>query len=181
LAYLSDPNWHMVWGYKAVNGNYMQLKENVCRSGGQAARQAGQYGHTFLTPGANHGAVDVHDPHPEPGGLEHFKLRIIHLTTPVSIAKTHYYWAMARDHGAPFDYPETRKMADIVFGEDIAVVEATQAMAQRSIDQSSANEFSVTADRAAVEARRRVAAQVAAEKAAGVNESSVSKLTAIGS
>ena len=47
---------------------------------------------TFLTPGANHGAVDVHDPHPEPGGLEHFKLRIIHLTTPVSIAKTHYYW-----------------------------------------------------------------------------------------
>jgi len=92
LAYLSDPNWHMVWGYKAVNGNYMQLKENVCRSGGQAARQAGQYGHTFLTPGANHGAVDVHDPHPEPGGLEHFKLRIIHLTTPVSIAKTHYYW-----------------------------------------------------------------------------------------
>jgi phenylpropionate dioxygenase-like ring-hydroxylating dioxygenase large terminal subunit len=29
LAYLSDRSWHMVWGYKAVNANYMQLKENV--------------------------------------------------------------------------------------------------------------------------------------------------------
>jgi glycine cleavage system aminomethyltransferase T/nitrite reductase/ring-hydroxylating ferredoxin subunit len=29
LAYLQSPNWHVVWGYKAVNGNYMQLKENV--------------------------------------------------------------------------------------------------------------------------------------------------------
>ena len=29
LAYLSESGWHFVWGYKAVNGNFMQLKENV--------------------------------------------------------------------------------------------------------------------------------------------------------
>jgi vanillate O-demethylase monooxygenase subunit len=107
----------------------------------------------------------MHDPDPEPNGLEHFSLRIIHLTTPVSIGKTHYYWAMARDHGKPFDYEQMRAQADIVFGEDIAMVEATQAMARCAIDQDEAIEFSVKADRAAVESRRRVAAAVAAEQA----------------
>jgi vanillate O-demethylase monooxygenase subunit len=213
LAYLSDRSWHMVWGYKAVDANYMQLKENVLdlthfaflhkeslgvtgwdrppevelsptrvtyRQKFKMAPLAPIYAipagkppgkpvdrdnwGTFLSPAAHHGSVDIHDPNPEPGGLEYFKLRIIHLTTPVSIAKTHYYWAMARDHGAPFDYAKTRQQADIVFGEDIAIVEASQSMAQRSIDQHDAAEYSVEADRAAVEARRRVAALMAEEK-----------------
>ncbi len=117
-----------------------------------------------LSAGSHHGSVEIHDPYPEPGGLEHFTLRIIHLTTPVSTGKTHYYWAMARDHGAHFDFAQMRSQADIVFGEDIAMVEASQAMAQRSVDRDRAVEFSVAADRAAIETRRRVAAQVAAER-----------------
>ena len=219
LAYLGSPSWHVVWGYKSVNCNYMQLKENVLdlthfaylhkkslvvtdwtrppevelsptrvtyRQKFEMAPLAPVYAipagkppgkpvnrdnwGTYLSPGTHHGSVDIHDPNPEPGGLEHFTLRIIHLTTSVSIAKTHYYWAMARDHGAPFDYELMRKQADVVFGGDIAMVEASQRMAQRSVDQQDAVEFSVVADRAAVEARRRVEALVAAEKGGGFKE-----------
>lgn len=213
LAFLDDPAWHMAWGYKSANGNFMQLKENVLdlthfaflhkdslaiagwdrppefestddyvgyrqlfdmaplapvyavpagKAVGKLANRD-NWGR-MASPGVNMGGVDMHDPEPEPNGLERFSLRIVHLTTPVSIGKTHYYWAMARDHGEPFDVEQTRAMADVVFGEDLAIVEATQAMARCAIDQDGAAEFSVAADRPAIEGRRRVAAMVAAER-----------------
>lgn len=214
LAYLSDPAWHTVWGYKSVNGNYMQLKENVLDlthfaflhknslqvSGWDRAPEVemgdGRVGYvqvhdmeplapvyavpagkpigklanrttrgTQLSPGAHHAEVAIHDPAPEDGGLAHFSLRMVHLTTPVSIARSHYYWAMARDHGEPFDVEATRGMADIVFGEDIAMVEATQQMARCAIDHDQAVEFSVSADQAAIQGRRLVQAMVNAERA----------------
>jgi vanillate O-demethylase monooxygenase subunit len=214
LAYLSDPSWHLVWGYKSVSGNFMQMKENVLdlthfaflhknsaqitgwdrppkvevNDGRVTYRQlfnmaplpalyavpAGKipgkpvnrdnWG-TQLSPGAHHGSVDMHDPDPEPSGLEYFKLRVIHLMTPVSIAKTHYYWAFARDHGEPFDYAGMRAQADVIFGEDISMVEASQMMAQCAVDHGDAVEFSVMADRAAIEGRRLVQAMVKAEQA----------------
>lgn len=213
LAYLSDPTWHMVWGYKSVNANFMQLKENVLdlthfaflhkkslgvtdwdrppnvevadgrvtyRQSFEMSPLAAVYAlpagkpvgkpmnrenwGTQLTAGSHHGAVQVHDHDPEPNGLADFQLRIVHLTSPISIGKTHYYWAMARDHGQPYDYAQMRGMADIVFGEDIAMAEATQEMAQRSIDHEDAVEFSVAADRAAIEGRRAIAAMVAKEQ-----------------
>lgn len=213
LACLDKPDWQTVWGYKAVESNFMQLKENVLdlthfeflhknslgiagwdrppsfestdRSVGfrqlfnmeplapvyaiPAGKEVGKRANRdnwgqLLSPGVNVGGVDMHDPDPGPEGLARFSMRIIHLTTPVSIAKTHYYWAMARDHGPPYDYEKHRAMADIVFGEDIAIAEATQAMARASTDQNEALEFSVTADRPAIEGRRRIAAMVAAER-----------------
>lgn len=214
LAYLDNPEWPSVWGYKSVEANYMQMKENVLdlthfaflhkhslgvtdwdrppavevADGRVTYRQhfvdmplqaiyaapAGKpvgkrmnrmaWG-TQLTPGAHHGGVDVHDPSPGSGELERFCNRIIHLTTPVSLGRTHYYWAMARDHGAPFDFEKTRAGADIVFGEDIAIVSASQEMSRCSIDHN-ATEVSVQADQAAIQGRRLVAALVEAERAA---------------
>ncbi|MXO71794.1 aromatic ring-hydroxylating dioxygenase subunit alpha [Alteraurantiacibacter buctensis] len=214
LAYLSDPAWHVVWGYLPVSGNFMQMKENVLdlthfaflhknsaqitgwdrppavevANGRVTFRQlfdmqplpaiyavpAGKapgklvnrdnWG-TQLSPGAHHGAVDMHDPDPGPDGLERFALRIIHLTTPVSIGKTHYYWAMARDHGQPFDFAAMRAQASVIFGEDIEIVEASQEMARCTADHDKAVEFSVAADRAAIEGRRLVQAMVRNEAA----------------
>jgi vanillate O-demethylase monooxygenase subunit len=80
------------------------------------------------------------------------------------MGRTHYFWAFARDHGAPYDYDAMRASADIVFGEDIAIVETTQAMAQCAVDHENALEVSVVADRAAIEGRRKIAALVAAEQ-----------------
>jgi len=138
LAFLSDPKWHTVWGYKSVNGNYMQIKENVLdlthfaflhkKSLGitgwdrapavevtesrvtfrqlfhmaplapvyaiPAGKPPGKpinrdnWG-TLVSPAVNYGAVDMSDPNPEPNGLEKFSMRIVHLTTPVSISRTH--------------------------------------------------------------------------------------------
>lgn len=215
LAYLDDPDWQVVWGYKSVDANFMQLKENVLDLthfaflhkqslgvSGWDRPPAVELGHgrvtyrqtfdmaplpavyalpankpvgkpmnrvnwgTQLSPGAHHGAVDTQDPDPGPEGLAAFSSRIIHLTTPVSIGKSHYYWAMARDHGAPFDVEKTRAMADVVFGEDIAVLEASQEMARCSIDHDSAVEVSVLADQTAIQGRRIVAAMVEAERRA---------------
>ena len=119
----------------------------------------------YLGPSSHCAGIDMHDPEPGPEGLTDFSLRVVHLTTPVSIARTHYFWAFARDHGVPYDYESSRAGAAIVFGEDVTMVEASQAMAQRSIDQENAIEFSVAADRAAIEARRRVEALIRAEQA----------------
>jgi vanillate O-demethylase monooxygenase subunit len=118
---------------------------------------------TQVSPAVNLGAVDMFDSAPEENGLAEFKLRVVHLTTPVSVGKTHYYWALARDHGAPFDYERERAMADVVFGEDIAIVEQTQAMARSAIDQDDAVEFSVSADRAAVIGRRIISSMIQRE------------------
>ncbi len=213
MPFFDDPEARIVWGYKVVNANYMQLKENVLdlthfaflhKNSLQitgwdrapeveltentvtyrllfdmaplapvyavpAGKPVGKLANRdnwgrYVSPAVNFGAVEMNDPEPEPGGLEEFSLYIIHLTTPVSIAKSHYYWAMVRDHGEPFDFEATRAMADVVFGEDIAMVEAMQDMAQRSIDHDDAVEFSVAADRAAVEARRRLKKMIDAEK-----------------
>ena len=212
LAYLDDPAWHTVWGYKSVNANFMQLKENVLdlthfaflhkhslgvtdwvrppaveltddrvtyRQCFEMAPLPAVYAvpagkpigkpmnrdnwGTQLSPASHHGGVDAQDP--DPGeGLARFSLRIIHLTTPVALGKSHYYWAMARDHGDPFDVDKTRAMADVVFGEDIAIVEATQHMARCAIDQPDAVEVSVLADQAAIQGRRQVASRVEAER-----------------
>lgn len=214
LAYLSDPTWHSVWGYKAVKANYMQIKENVLdlthfaflhknslgvndwvrppqvETGegrvsyrqhfdnsplapiyaAAANKEAGKIVNretwgTQVSPGVNIGAVDVYDPTPEPNGLKSFFARVTHLTTPVSIGKTHYYWAIARDHGDPYDVEQTRAFINKVFDEDVVMLEATQTMARCSIDQDEAKEFSVLADRAAVTGRRIVQAMTEAEKA----------------
>ncbi|WP_267381439.1 MULTISPECIES: aromatic ring-hydroxylating dioxygenase subunit alpha [unclassified Sphingomonas] len=127
----------------------------------------------YASPAVNFGAVDLHDPAPEPGGLEYFAQRTIHLTTPASLGKTHYYWAMARDHGEPYDLEERRARANVVFGEDIAVVEATRDLVERAADQNEAIEFSVSADRAAIEARRRVAGLIEEERQRPLRDASV--------
>lgn len=214
LAFLDQPGWHSVWGYKSVNGNYMQIKENVldlthfaylhAQSLGvpdwdkapavevtdryikyrqdfpmsplakvyavPAAKEPGKpvdrtaWG-CYITPALNMGAVDMHDPSPEPNGLENFALRVMHLTTPVSSSATHYFWMWARDHGEPYDVEAYRAFVSTVFDEDVSVINATADICRRASDQDEATEFSVAADRAAVETRRRVAEIVARERA----------------
>jgi phenylpropionate dioxygenase-like ring-hydroxylating dioxygenase large terminal subunit len=213
LAYLSDPAWHHVWGYRAVDGNYMQLKENVLdlthfaflhkdslgiegweqapwvkvtedrvtfglefqmeplariysepagKPAGFCANRA-EWG-MQLSPAAHHAGTDMHDPNAGPGGLEYFKQRFVHITTPVSIGKSHYFWAIARDHGGPFDVEASRAFADVVFDEDIGVIEATQAIALRAADQDSAVEFRVAADLPSVSGRRQIERLVKTER-----------------
>ena len=217
LAYLSDPKWHVVWGYKAVEANYMQIKENVCDLSHFAflhRNSAGVVGWerlpwvkvdgdrvTFglefeatplppaysiplelplgtlanrkdytahLSPAVTHGWSDIENPVANREGPPVLTQYVVHLTTPVSIAKSHYFWAFARDFGGPFDVEQTRAAADPIFEEDVRVLEATQAMARRANDQEDAIEISILSDRAAIETRRSVARIVKAERASRV-------------
>jgi hypothetical protein len=59
-------------------------------------------------------------------------------------------------------------MSEAMFTEDTIMLSTTQEMLQRAADQDDAIEFSVLADRPAIEARRRVAALVRAEEAGAV-------------
>ena len=212
LAYMSDPAWSVVWGYKAVEGNFMQIKENVCdlthfsflhkNSAGvvgwdrapwvktegervtfglefdmaplpptytiplgvEMGTRANRTDYsTHLTAAAHHGWSDIESPNPTPGGPEVLQFYVAHFTTPVSASKSHYFWVFARNFGPPFDVDLTRAAADPVFDEDVAMVEATQAMVRRAFDQDDAMEFSIASDRAAIEARRSVARLVRAE------------------
>ena len=215
LAYLSDPAWHVVWGYKAVEANYMQIKENVCdlshfaflhrnsagvvgwerlpwvKVDGERVTFGLEFEATPLPPtyaiplavpigttanridytahlsaGAAHGWSDIENPmngDEEPDILKHY---VTHMTTPVSLTKSHYFWVFARDFGGPFDVEQTRAAADPVFNEDVCVLQATQAMARRTLDQEDAIEISIASDRAAIEMRRSVARVVRAEREA---------------
>jgi nitrite reductase/ring-hydroxylating ferredoxin subunit len=90
--------------------------------------------------------------------------RCPHRWAPLSMGEVQGDRLVRPYHGPPFDFDATRAMSDIVFGEDIAMVEAMQDMAQRSIDHDEAREFSVAADRAAIEARRRILAMFKTEQ-----------------
>ena len=215
LAYLSDPAWHVIWGYRSVEGNYMQIKENVCdlthfvflhrNSAGvvgwdrtpwvKVEGERVTFGLEFamaplpptyavplgvpigtpanrvdysahLSAGVIHGWSDIENPVKGPGQPETVKFFVTHITTPVSVAKSHYFWVFARNFGGPFDVNATLAAADPVFDEDVRVIEATQAMARRALDQEGALEISVVSDRAAIEVRRSVAKLVRAEREA---------------
>jgi len=224
LAFLDNPEWHVVWGYIAMGCNFMQIKENVLDlthfnflhakslgvSGWDSAPEvevsentvtfrkqhrkplepvyalpAGKpigkmvdvnHWGTHLGPSAHYGSVDCHDSDPEPGTPKDFSLRVIHLTTPVSVGRSHYYWIMARNFGGPFDVQRTREAVGVVFREDADILEATQGMACRSASQGVAVETSVVADAAAVQARRKVAAQVDAERGAEAKRDSAKRV-----
>ena len=212
IAYMSDPGWRIVWGYKAVSANYMQIQENVCdlshfaflhkNSAGvvgwdrlpwvktegervtfglefdmaplppvyalplgvELGTCANRIDYTVhLSPGVVHGWSDIENPRKKPGEDGTLKFHVAHLTTPVSASKCHYFWIFARNFGPPFDVDITRAAADPVFNEDVRVLEATQAMTRRALDQEGAMEFSIASDRAAIEVRRSVARLVRAE------------------
>ena len=215
LAYLSDPDLHVVWGYKAVEANYMQIKENVCDLshfaflhkdtagvvgwerlpsvkvdgervtfslefeetplpptyaiplGVPIGTPANRNDHTVhLSPAVVHSWSDIENPIESSEDRDILKHYVVHLTTPVSTTKSHYFWAFARDFGGPFDIEQTRAAANPVFSEDVRVVEATQAMVRRTLDQDDAIEISIMSDRASIETRRSVARVVRAEREA---------------
>ena len=173
LAYLSSPDWHTVWGYQAVNANFMQLKENVldlthfaflhkkslgvtdwdrpparrsdCYRGSRPARSstwlrcppftvpAGKpvgkpvnrdnWG-ALLSPGAHHGAVDMHRSQFEPEDSSGSRCALSISDAGLDREDPLLLGVRPRSWRSTFDAGATRATADVVFGEDITVVEA---------------------------------------------------------
>lgn len=127
----------------------------------------------YLTPAANLGAVDIRDPAPAPGARAEFAFRVLHLTTPESATQTRYWWFQAWDVALPADYVEKwRAGVHVGYGEDKTMLDLVQRLISRDPRGCDYPEVLARADEAAILARRKVAALVAAERGAsreGVN------------
>jgi phenylpropionate dioxygenase-like ring-hydroxylating dioxygenase large terminal subunit len=111
---------------------------------------------SFVSPALQTSANDIFDP-AKPGAPPMGCYRIAHATTPVDQSHMHYFWIFGRDHARSTEALE--QLAKVIkqgFSEDVAILEAIQALANRSPRRGSSGERSVKADAAGVHARRMV-------------------------
>ncbi|MEH6517126.1 MAG: aromatic ring-hydroxylating dioxygenase subunit alpha [Halioglobus sp.] len=115
---------------------------------------------TFLNPAIHLSTADITDLAPEKGSRDTFRLHVLHITTPASYEKTHYFWFMGWDiphiretKGQGF-MDEWRSNIMAAFNEDKVMCEAIQQRV--SIDRQGLDypEVVVAADRVAIRARQ---------------------------
>ena len=115
---------------------------------------------TFLNPAIHLSTVDIRDPSPPLGARDEFRLHVLHIATPVSYDKTHYFWFMGWDiphvretKGQEF-MEKWRSNILAAFHEDKEMCEAIQKRV--STDKHGLNypEVVVAADKVAIRARR---------------------------
>jgi phenylpropionate dioxygenase-like ring-hydroxylating dioxygenase large terminal subunit len=118
---------------------------------------------SFVSPALQVSANDMFDPS-KPGEPPMGRYRIAHATTPIDQRRMLYFWVFGRDHartGAQMD--QLRAIVEQGFGEDQAILEAVQGLADRVPRRGSSGERSVKADAAGVYARRIVERWMARE------------------
>jgi len=109
---------------------------------------------SFVSPALQIAAVDLYDP---AQGRDRItgRFRVTHATTPIDGGQMHYFWVLARDYGVePEQMTALADLTRIGFAEDEAVIEAVQALIDRDPRGAQAEEISVRADQAGVQARR---------------------------
>lgn len=108
----------------------------------------------FVSPALQISANDFFDPS-KPGAPAMGCYRFAHATTPMDQGRMHYFWIFGRDHDR--DAEAMEQLAKVIkegFAEDVTMLEAIQALANRSPRRGSSGERSVKADAAGVHARR---------------------------
>lgn len=116
-----------------------------------------------VSPAVQFNGLRIEEPRPEPGARSEFLLHIVHIFTPETMSSAHYWWAMARDHGRPWDVERVTAMNAVVFNEDKAMLEAIQRTVDADAPGTDPLEISVAADRPALAVRHAIARRVAAE------------------
>jgi vanillate O-demethylase monooxygenase subunit len=92
------------------------------------------------------------------------RLRVVHATTPIDAIHMHYFWVVARDHGtSKEELTALQERTTIGFREDEQILEAVQRVILRDRRPIAAQEVSVKADTAAIQARRAVQRWMARE------------------
>lgn len=118
----------------------------------------------FASPGVQEATVEILDPSPEPGARAQFEVRVLHLTTPVSMSKTYYWWIRAQNFGhRPGLREQLQATVQAAFDEDKVVLEATQRLIDADHRHRDVPEISVRADEAGVRIRRVVAEMIKRE------------------
>ncbi len=118
---------------------------------------------TFVLPGVHIAGVELQDP-VATGTTRRF--RITHLTTPQSVDRTHYWWALAYDYGS--DDPDisrtVQELIAVVFAQDKEMVEAIQEIVTRDARHANSNEVSILSDRPGLQARKITQEMLVAER-----------------
>lgn len=114
---------------------------------------------TFLNPAIHLGALDIRDPSPVAGARDAFHLQVLHITTPASYDKTHYFWFMGWDvpnvrekKGQEF-MDKWRSNILAAFDEDKTMCEAIQQRVSKDKQGLNYPEVIVAADKVAIRAR----------------------------
>ena len=118
----------------------------------------------FLSPALQQGAVDLYGPAGADRENPEGKFRVLHATTPVDMANMHYFWVIARNYGtSAAEMNAFRKITEVGFAEDEAVIAAVQTMMSRDPSSTAGNEASVRADAPSLQARRAIRRWMRAE------------------
>lgn len=122
---------------------------------------------SYISPALNVAALDIEDPKPAPGARSQFRFRVIHVTTPESPTRFRYMWF------GGFDIPEMdagdleycKTLTEAGFAEDKAIIQAVHNNIMRDPRHLDYPEIIAVTDQAAIQARRKLAAQLMAEQA----------------
>jgi vanillate O-demethylase monooxygenase subunit len=107
-----------------------------------------------ISPALHLSTVEIINKLPAAGERDRYWVRFCHITTPSGPVGTHYFWVLARDHGA-FDgaVEELCTLVERAFDEDKVILEAIEA---RNALSPLVAEMSVAADRPALLCRQQL-------------------------
>lgn len=129
-------------------------------------KQVNRYNYgSYVSPALNVAALDIEDPAPAPGARSNFRFRVIHVTTPESPTRFRYMWF------GGFDIPNMdadtlehcKTLTEIGFAEDKEIIQAVHRNIMQDPRHLDYPEIIATSDQAAIQARRKLAAQLAAD------------------
>ncbi|WP_268788210.1 hypothetical protein [Pseudomonas taeanensis] len=114
----------------------------------------------------NVAALDIEDPSPVPGARSLFRFRVIHVTTSETPTRFRYMWFGGFD--IPDMSPELlehcKTLTDTGFAEDKAIIQAVHRNIVRDSRHQNYPEIIAQTDQAAIQARRKLSAQLARER-----------------
>jgi len=110
---------------------------------------------SFVSPAIQEATVEILDPTPAPGRRAKFLVFVMHLTTPETHNRTHYWWIRGQNFGqGPGVKEQLQTTVEAAFAEDKVVLEATQDLIDKDRGINEAPKVSVRADEAGVRIRR---------------------------
>jgi len=115
----------------------------------------------YLPPSVHEATETVTLPEPV-AGRQTFHMKILHVTSPMSMGKFRYYWFYGWDAKVPEPVLDGwRKMAPVFWAEDQDMIEAIDDIVRNDSRATDCIEVSVKADTAAIQARRVLRAMLA--------------------
>ena len=130
-------------------------------------RKVNRYNYgSYVSPALNVATLDIEDLNAAPGQRTHFKFRVAHVTTPETPTRFRYLWFGGFDIPGmdPATLSMCKALTEVGFAEDKAIIEAVHRNIMEDPRHLDYPEIIVGTDQAAIQARRKLQAQLDKEK-----------------